>query len=858
MDTLLQVNLEGTWKQVDLYDDLPINVIIQETDLINLDTRRSPYSKQFVVPGTIHNNVIFENYYEVNGLDFNPLSKAECVVSYRGVDIFKGFLRLNGVNVYDTYVEYDLFIMGNVGDFGSEIKEFLLRDCNWTDLNHELNFSAVTTSWEAKDNETDGLFGGAVLYPMINWGLNYLDGSTTPQFSFDTVSATSITLSGNPIPPSYFKPALRLKTVLDKVMDLTTYTYTSEFLNSDYFKGIYMDTFVNGELGIGGSSALTNQNLFKVFTRESFAKSYLASDGNVSVPLNFETLGTSGFDYLSNFTLGNPPAGYNTQPVATGSYFRIPFDGDYGWNVRFNYRNIGPVSTTVRFYILATKGRDPLNLNVGSFWLSSQQIAGAAVGNFNEFFSGTCEAGEYVQLYYLPTVSSSPGGNVEFTGFDFAGVFEEAPMWELYASPAIDGAKDVNFQFGVPDIGALDFLKSLVTMFNLVVVEDTENKTLLIEPWNWYFNESDRVERDFTQRLDVSQQQRVEPLSFDLPKEIEFTYKKGSEEYLNKRYEDANTHNFGRYLFTSTNNLFVGEQEYELPFSALPTENIEGAPNIIIPKVYRDLNGVQQPYTSNNHLFFWCGNRYFYKNAAKTQQESWYMLANTGSTEFTTYPCVSHLSNIDTVLPSIVSDLNFKPTFDYYGIENQNILQSTGFNLYDIFWKDYTENTYSLETRRLTGRFFFRPTDVYDVSLRDKIFVKDSFYRIEKINEADLLSDKLTEISLIKERSGYYKVEPPAPIYGLSGNTPYPSLIAYNSSAYFSLSQEDVCNNTAPVVVITTFGSPTLQNGSQVYYDTGTTMKLVELGKFIQQTVPSGSQTFVVADNAGRILQVDC
>lgn len=108
MDTILSVNLEGTWKQVDLYDDLPINVIIQETDLIVLDQRRSPYSKQFVVPGTKHNNVIFENYYEVNGLDFNPLSKVDCVISYRGVDIFRGFLRLNAVNVFDTYVEYDL------------------------------------------------------------------------------------------------------------------------------------------------------------------------------------------------------------------------------------------------------------------------------------------------------------------------------------------------------------------------------------------------------------------------------------------------------------------------------------------------------------------------------------------------------------------------------------------------------------------------------------------------------------------------------------------------------------------------------------------------------------------------------
>jgi hypothetical protein len=56
MDTSLILYLNGQWKTVDLYEDLPISVVIQETDITDFQGRKSPYSKQFSVPGTNNNN----------------------------------------------------------------------------------------------------------------------------------------------------------------------------------------------------------------------------------------------------------------------------------------------------------------------------------------------------------------------------------------------------------------------------------------------------------------------------------------------------------------------------------------------------------------------------------------------------------------------------------------------------------------------------------------------------------------------------------------------------------------------------------------------------------------------------------
>jgi hypothetical protein len=167
------------------------------------------------------------------------------------------------------------------------------------------------------------------------------------------------------------------------------------------------------------------------------------------------------------------------------------------------------------------------------------------------------------------------------------------------------------------------------------------------------------------------------------------------------------------------------------------------------------------------------------------------------------------------------------------------------------------ENLYSPESRRLTGRFFFRPLDVYETSLQDKIWIKDAWYTIEKITDANLVNKTLTEIALIKEQTPYYKIEAPAPVYVLDPNEPYrPVEPTFIDGAFYSTDPDLVCAGTAPIENILSFGTGTLENLRKVYYDTGTAWALVPMGTYIRQT--SSSTTFVVADTYGRILEYDC
>jgi hypothetical protein len=857
MNTTLLVNLSGqTYQRLDLFEELPITLVIQQSDLTDLSARRVPYSKTIQLPDTSQNALVFEHYYEVNGVDFNPLNKVPCVVQYRGTDIFRGVLRLNAVNQTLNERTYEVYILGDVADFFSEIRDFDLQELNWVEYTHELNYTAVTESWEAKADTTDGLFDGDILYPLVNYGLVYTGSSTTPFWSYDFDTATSFSLSGNPVSPAAFKPAIRVKKVIDKIFSASTYTYQSDFFDTDYFKSIYMDTFQNGKIGVDSASAVTNQNIFKVFTNR-----ILTFDSTVTVrPLNFNSTGAGGYDPLGNFTLG--PTGTQT---AVESYFRVPYGGDYFFNFRCQLDNVGLFGSLYRGLFIANAGSDLTTLSNGANTFFSTPtfnlIAGSGSVDVNYFFSGTVQQGDYVKIYLVTdTFASAPLAQIQIGAYSTVGIQDTAPQWDLYFSPefATDRAV-VDLNLGIPNLNAQDFMKSMITMFNLVAVQDVEEKTVRFEPYNWYYNDTDRTQQDWTNRVDLSQNYRIEPLSFDLSKEVIWTNLDTENEYLNKQFTDRFDFVYGRKKFVTQNNLFSGIQRYELPFGSVPTSGVTNAPNFIIPQFYYEINGNQTPYATKPHLFFWVGNRYAYKDIYKTVPGYWYMSSGTTVFEQTTYPAVSHLSSLDIQLPALVSDLNFEGTFDFFGNSNTQPVQFTQNTVYNLFWNDYIENIYSPETRRVTCKVFLTPVLLYQTSLQDKIWLKDANYTIEKINEADLVNKKTTEVQLIKDRLPYYKIVPPAPVYALSGNTPYPGVEpVYVTLCWVDFDQDAVCNETAPLISIYTFGSGTIGNWDKVYYDTGTQLKLLEAGYYLkQQGIPS-PDTFVVIDNYGRILEQPC
>ena len=886
MDTSLVLYLNNQWMNVDLYDDIPISLMIQETDITDLQARKSAYTKQFTVPGTSNNCKIFEEYYEVNGIDFNPLVKIDATVMYRGTDIFVGICRLNSVTVNPNGIEFEVYLMGQTADFVSEIKDYSLQDYDWTDLQHELSYDNLVNSWKAKNDETSGLFGGKVLYPMINYGLPYQDNSVIPPFSYEFTGSTGFYQIGKAVFPNLFKPAIRLKTIIDKIFENTTYTVESEFFNTDYFRSIYMDTFQDGKVGTTSASGVTNQNIFKVYMR---ASTILRPNNLNFQNQNFFTLRNDGYNPLSLFKLGPVPSNPNLtaiNPFAPfdSSYFRAPFAGTYYFNFKFTFSGEGNIpGDFVAGQFIARKGPNLNALETGGGFAATSPIFSNAAPNgasVNWFFSGACQSGDFVKIFWKTAQSSNSGvAQITFRGFNQGGVTTPSPVWDLYNSPVVSSPTLVNFQKGMPNIKSIDFFKAMVTMFNLVVIQNESNKTLRIEPYNWYYNDADRTKRDWTEILDLNSSYKIEPLSFDLSKELNWTYStvqgdklqinqtlsgdNGSVgDYYNTLFAAENGYTFGQYSYISQGNLLAGDQVYQLPFSALPTETVSGSTYVVIPGVYQ-LNsaGQQLPFSSKPHIFFWVGNRYCYNDNNKTSGSQWWLLSGATAYAWTTYPCVSHLSSLDITIPEYVSDLNFGSDFDFFYNDNPQPVQITPYTLYNSFWKDYVENNYSNETRRFSGKFYFTPLDVYNTKYNDKIFLKDSYYRIEKIEEADLVDNKLTDISLIKERGGYYKIIPPSPEYLITqGQGTYPVLVAPVALNVISSGDKDIlCAGGGVGQTIYQYGGGLqLYEGSTVVTGIGTVGNIPYVAQGTYLKSPITNKIFVVINNYGQIIEDPC
>jgi len=797
MDTTLKIRPNNAWVGLDIYEDLPISVVITQDDITDIGGGGYQYSKTFTIPGTKHNNKIFEGFYSFVGVDFNPLTKVECVVESGGAVIFEGFLRLNAVLQTGDYNEYEVYILSAVSDFSSELQALTLKDLDYQDLSHENDYDTIVQSWEYSGGTT-GLFNGQILYPLYNYGLIY-DDNDNPSFSFSTTGSTAFTGNTNPVPVEYFKPSIQLKSVVDRIFSATTYSYNSDFFNSDYFKSIYMSLANDGEIGVIRDEETENRNVFKVYASGPLNYYYNYDSNDNRYPLVFNTLDPDGYDPLNSYTLDNDFPG--TSPDFYRNYFNVPTAGDYAFNLKFGYFNLAAYGGYPNYFrIKVYKSKNP-QVDIGTLVYQTPGSGYAALNvrqEANVFFNFTLEADDFISVFMDFIDTAGVPDSVRLIGPNGEGYV----VMDLYDSPTLLGSTNVNMTLQMPDLSASEYMESLIKMFNLTIEKDEVNQVLNIEPWNVYFNETGRTQSDWTQKLNMNETIRVEPFDFDLSKDVVFTYQSAGDRVLGKYYEETFKNIFGSRTEVSSSNILTGEQRLEIPFTSFPTNTIDGSSNIIMGQTFkRDDNGLEKPYASDPSIFFWTGNRYFYNDKSFAEPISWYMSSGLTSVEQTTYPCVSHLSRLAEVSSNEISDLNYRPYWDFFQTENDRVQPWSSYTLYTSFWQEYIQSIYSIESRRLSGKFYLEPKDIGEIKLNDKIFVKNNFWRIESIEDADLVNPSLVKVKLVKELGGFYDKQPPAPEYITTPNQAYPPPYTNTLSWYF----ENQLGSYAPNITIPNF-----------------------------------------------------
>jgi hypothetical protein len=126
-----------------------------------------------------------------------------------------------------------------------------------------------------------------------------------------------------------------------------------------------------------------------------------------------------------------------------------------------------------------------------------------------------------------------------------------------------------------------------------------------------------------------------------------------------------------------------------------------------------------------------------------------------------TNSAIRALNQYRTLLPTTDSPTNFTSSLDlhyanlgYYPYQQGSVNGQCRDGVYNRYWSYYINSLYDVDARLLTCNIKLDPFIIKDIKLNDRIFIDGHYYRINKINGANLIKEKSTEVQLIKLLSG--------------------------------------------------------------------------------------------------------
>ena len=246
---------------LDLLDNPNVSLNFKFSDIKNPASKQSSYSQTFKLPFTDNNNAFFQDWHNsnvteiANGFSTNKENLASLFVNE--IEQFVGTIILKGT--YNKAKYYDVLLLTEVANLFTTMGSKSVKDSfiNYTTLNHTLTETNIQASWNntmgADFQDTVGLCS-KIVYPIqsysqpLLWTDNdYLnnDGSLTDFSVYDEELGSNITINGfspHKIRLESQKPAIQLRTVLERIFATNGFTWTSTFLDSVYFRRLYMTT----------------------------------------------------------------------------------------------------------------------------------------------------------------------------------------------------------------------------------------------------------------------------------------------------------------------------------------------------------------------------------------------------------------------------------------------------------------------------------------------------------------------------------------------------------------------------------------------------------------------------------------
>ena len=699
-------------------------------------------SQEFALPSTIINDDFFKYTFDAGsdeeGLTFKKRFKSQILLD--GGVAADGYLYYNGVTTTkEGKTVYKCTFNDSVPALGDLLKDVSLGDLDWTDYDHIYNVSNITSSWDGN------LFSGDVIYPNVFYGYN--DGETNYEYSREGDNSI---FNGAYLPYTDFKPAVRVKTILDKIFNSIGLGYSSSFFSS-----------ASAPFGIEG---VTCDDLYVLATPSDQKgvidniPQYALINGTSSFA---PTPGTVASQYTNTSFSGVSAswADINTNVVedSNGMYDLVtgtlttPANGNYAFENVFRVINTSGTQNRILYW----------------YYLKNGFIIPGATGQVTVPPSITTTINASVLISNLLA-----GQDIEFR-VDMVSATDTILIGGLVLEiENLQPVPDTTFlDLQLADINSLEFIKGIQEQFNLILWVDKDNPlTIKIEPYDVWVNNGRIL--DWSDKVDYLQGIEIIHPSYDAEEILRFQNSEDENDYSLGYLRNVFGKEFGSYAYESDSDYSSGERVIgEALFAPTVIKPIKASSNVsssamVIPHINdKDDDNIERPIKFKPRLLFNNGKKQIIDAGLGVA----YGLRDELGTQIQTpyYLQTSPLTKLEAGNDKF--DLNFAGQgYWWHSDDISGYGHWTNLTAFNWFWSNRINQIYRNPARKVTLNIKFNPTDIFDFNLNDTISIDGQEYLINKISGFNFLEPQSTKVELIKKLSSPER----APIFTIGGNDP--------------------------------------------------------------------------------------
>ena len=694
------------YTEVDLYDDIPFTLTYNIADIRNPDKRNGSFSKTIRIPGSDLNNDILGNIFEID-IDgsYNPNIKALAYIDIDTIEQFRGVMQLLQINRTRDFIEYEIAIFGSIGTLFNGIGNKQLRDIDLSAYNHQVTLTNISNSWATsiiKDGVAYDNFTGTVTTQFPN-GQPLGEGYTYPLI-YDGYALPTTNSFKFEMPT--IRGGVYAKQMIDSIISSVGYNYTSNFLNTNYFKKLVVPFQRRAKHKIR-----VEVLIFTEVTVSSPSLQILAA-----------------LNLVHRTVFGNTTI-INSIPLtsATGSTLTIDkeFEVEYGDTVYLELDNLESDSgVTVKVSQLSPPSSfPPATLTIS--YDTNSDVTGI-YGNLLTWKQS------------VQTISTPISEKISFD--DIQSDVENT--WSTTNDEHTVTATNLQSNFH-DNIRQIDFLMSIVKMFNLYIdVDKDDYQNLIIEPYNDFMG-TDVL--DWTMKLDHSRQIEIYPMGELNFKEFLCTYKSDSD-VANVAYTARWAEMYGQYIKNIDNDFVQQQQKVELIFS--PTHGISSNAGIVISQHYKGDSNKPEPFAQNIRILFHNGIIDLTSSLAKIG----FWNSFTDAVVTIGYPYYAQFLHLNDAQAPTADLLFGLPRQVYWDFDNPEVYTSN--NLYNGYWDKYISEITDKDSKIVKMWLYLTVQDIRQLDFSKKYFINNSYYRLNKVENYNPIKEQVTKCEFLKISEG--------------------------------------------------------------------------------------------------------